>query len=810
MFASYVTSALRALKRDKFHAALNISGLAVSLAAALLIALYIQHELSYENFFTQPDRVYRVEITYQNKGQPAIRFTGSPVPVKEVLNDEFPSLLTATSIITPEMVVTAGETRLRVPVTFTDKNFFNVLDFPVIAGDADAALTNPGNAVLTETMALRFFGTKDAVGKTLRLGPNADFRVAAIMADLPGNTSFRRMGVLVSEQSPISLTQRPEVRSWGRAMVETFIRLKDGVRPEDVSQQLQGIIDRHVHDAIKALTTVSLSLRALPDIHLTAGESGLISDQNQTALYALGATGVFLVLIACFNYINLTTARALLRVKEVGMRKILGGTTRQLVTQFFGETIVTTLIAFILALGLAALTLPVFASLVNRELTFALLATSNNLIWMVALFLVVGLTAGTYPALYLASSEPMSLFQNRKSSTGGHSLLRSAMVGTQFSLTVGLIIAATVVYGQVNYLRNFDLGFNKEGLLMISHMPTGDEAGRGEAYLAALMQSPYITATSAGDDGLRPDYEGNTVLRRAGNEDNPLLALQYLQVGYGYFDLLGLKPLAGRLFSHDFNDALDFTQPDMPSQSSVIISESSVAYFGFASPKDALGQFLKGPFNNRPIDYKIVGVVPDFHFRLAHAPRKPAVFFLIPKDLATGMARVAPGGDKAALDYARDTWNRMFPQQPFSYEFLDDVIDRANADDARHSELFTFFTGLAIVVACLGLFGLASFVAARRTQEIAIRKVLGASTANVTRLLLWDFAKPVLAANIVAWPIAWLVMRQWLNGFPYRVDLSPAFFIGASAVALAIALLTVMSRTLKAAGTRPAAALKYE
>ena len=809
MFASYVTSALRALKRDRFHAALNISGLAVSLAAALLIALYIQHELSYDDFFTKPDRVYRVEVTYQNKGQPVIHFNGSASPAKEALEAEFPDQLIATSLFREGDIVSAGDKHVREGIWFADSELFNVLDLPVIAGDADAALTEPGNVVISKSMALELFGTTDAIGKTLRLASDLDLRVSAIIADMPTNSHLPEIKILASKELPLSPTQHPWGKSWGNSLGPAYIRLKDGVRVEDVASRLRGMVDRRVPDDVKDFTTVSLSLRPLRDIHLFAGEGNYVSDSNATAVYALGGTAAFLILIACFNYINLMTARALLRIKEVGMRKILGGTTPQLIGQFMGETLATTLLAFALAIGLAALFLPVFATLVGRDLSFAALLSPGFLAFSIGLLVFVSLAAGVYPSLVLASSKPVKLFHSQQNSAGGRNLLRSLMVGVQFSLTVGLIIAAAVVFSQVTYLKNIDLGFQKEDILVVNFTPVMDEWQRGQTYRERLEQSPYIVNVSGANSPPRAGYESNSLLSKPGDPTHQNLAVQMANVGDAFFDVMGIQPIAGRVFSPEFSDTTGPAAKGEVHPGTLIISKSAVRYLGFKSPEDAVGSIVSGLLFG-PADHKIIGVVPDIHFRLARAPQKPMAYYSAPAMFFSTLARVAPGGSQAALDYARKTWQEMFPEQPFSYSFLEDGIVRANADDDRQSKLFAFFTGLAIVVACLGLFGLASFVAARRTQEIAVRKVLGASTANVARLLLWDFAKPVLLANIVAWPIAWLLMRQWLDGFAYRVDLSPVFFVGASAMGLGIALLTVMSRTLKAAGTRPAAALKYE
>ncbi len=812
MFGSYATSALRSLQRDKFHAALNIVGLAVSLAAALLIALYIRHELSYDNFFTAPERVYRIESHYQNSGQPPIDLVASPGPTKDALEADFPNQMTVTSIYTDEQAVSTGDKLFNASVFFVDENLFDVLDFPVLKGDAAAALAKPGTVLLSQKMARRIFGTDDAIGRSVRIGKSDEFRVAAILKNVPDNSHLSgAMGIVLSVKAPISIANQPWNKRWTNANSYTYVRLAPKARAADIAPRLNAVVDRRMPDDQKSFIDLTLSMRALEDIHLQAGDDGFPSDSNAIAVYALGGTAAFLILIACFNYINLATARALLRTKEVGMRKILGGSTRQLIFQFMSETLATTVFAFVLAIGLTAVALPVFANLMNRQLGLGALMSPGFLGFAVGLLIFVSMAAGIYPALVLASSKPVDLFQNQKSSTGGRNVFRSVMVGVQFSLTVGLIIAASVVFTQVNYLKNIDLGFRKQGLLVISGVPAREEAKRGKTFRDTLSRSPYFTVVAGSNSRPQENYENNDILSRAGSSGYQDLAVQAVQVDPTFFDVFGIAPVAGRVFSDDFSDArVDATDDDPVSRGSIVITESAVPYFGFTSPEDAVGKHLERHIKGYQGDFTIVGVVPDIHYRLARAPKKPMVYTDVPANFYVAIARVAPGGNKAALAYARQTWKTLFPDRPFDYAFLDDLIAKIGAGDNRQSELFTFFTGLAIVVACLGLFGLASFVAARRTQEIAIRKVMGASTTRITGMLLWDFAKPVLLANVVAWPIAWLLMRQWLDGFPYRVDLTPAYFIGASALALAIALLTVMIRTFRTARIRPAAALKYE
>jgi len=812
MFGNYLTSALRALKRDRLHAVLNIGGLSVALAATLLIVLYIQHELSYENFFTQPEKVYRAEITYLPPGQPPIAVTLSPFLLMDALNADYPEQLTATQFREQPMVVTIGDTHVREAVAVAEDNLFDVLDFPVAYGDAARALKEPGRVILSVSKAEQLFGSANAIGRKMRIG-DSDFEVAAIIRDLPANTDFE-FDILVSSEARGFEVPEWRAESWNNVGVQTFLRMKGSVDAQAIAAQMPAFAARHIPPDQGAPALFRFPIRALTDIHLTAGNGFFPNDRNRIALGALSGTAVLLILIAGFNYVNLATARAMLRRSEVGLRKILGGSTRQLVTQFMGETVVTTVIAFLLAIGLAALFLPAFATVLNRDLSLSAALTPGYLAFGIGLFLFISFAAGAYPAIYLAASQPSALFQKQKAATGGHSLLRSLMVGAQFSLAVGLIVVAAVVFAQVNYLKTLDLGFDKAGVLVVSTYGSAAEDKRIETFRDELARSTFFSGASASNGTPDPNYEFNTSLTPTpDNIEESRKNAQVLYTDEHFFQVYGIEPIAGRGFSAD-NGSDIMPQPGDPGQkrrSSIVLSEAAVPYYGYKSPADAVGQTIYATFSPTSLgEFEIIGVVPDIQMRLGRQTTKPMVYFYFPPALSQISARVAGGNLQAAVREADQLWTRLFPGEPFDYTFIEDVARNANAADDRQSKLFISFTGLAIVIACLGLFGLASFIAARRTREIAIRKVLGASTTRITRLLLWDFAKPVLAANLVAWPIVWLLMRHWLDGFAYRIDLSPAFFIGGSLVALAIALLTVMARTLRAARTRPATALKYE
>jgi putative ABC transport system permease protein len=800
--------------KDRFHAALNIMGLAVSLAAALLIALYVQHELSYDDFFTDPGRVYRIEASYHPPGQPPVVTTLSPYQIADALNADYPGQLTATQFFwTSGNVIEAdGHYSGEASLILAASNLFDVLDFPVARGDVAAALRQPNTIILTRSMAEKLFGPRDAIGKSLRVNGRFDFTVGAILKDLPDTTHFSHaqfeFGLIASYNSSFFRAISINTDSWSSANFSTFVRLGKTLTEKQFVGALPAFASRHISADDPRIGNMTFRARPLTDIHLKAGDNATPSNQNYVIMAALAATGLLLVFIACFNYVNLALARALLRVPEIGLRKVLGGTTRQLALQFMGEAVLTTVPAFAFAIGIAVLFLPIFSNAVGQSLNPEVLLSSRFILFMAGLLVFTTVTAGAYPAFFLATSRPMAAIQKMKSGMAGPSALRATMISAQFGVTVGLIFTTMVVFSQVHYLQNLELGFNKQGLLWIR--PSATAPHGAQAFREALAQSPYFSGVTQSNDAPEAAYRYTTTLSRAGDARHQDRTVLTVYTEANFLDVYGIRLLAGRDFSPD--RGVDMLRPRTAKQSvrraSIILSQSAVSYFGFASAREAIGQDLQS--SDHQYSYTIIGIVPDVQFRLGRKPMMPTAYLFAPSQVFDISARIKGNDIPEAIAAARKIWSEIFPADLFDYQFIQDRISAANADEARQSRLFAFFTGLAIFVACLGLFGLASFVAARRTREIAIRKVLGASTAEITRLLLWDFAKPVLLANLVAWPIVWLLMRRWLDGFPYRIALSPAFFLGASALALGVALLTVFTRTWRAARIRPATALKYE
>jgi putative ABC transport system permease protein len=811
VFGSYITAAIRALQRDPWHAAVNVLGLAVALAAGLLIALYVRHELSYESFVSDPGRVYRVEADIVAQGQAISHSTWSPYFVADGLNSDLSEQLTTTGLSRRDAVAVEtdrGVTRRSIHVS--DKQLFDVLDLPVAAGDGAAAMSEPGALLVSRRAAAELFGTdaaEEVLGRPLRAN-GADMHVAAILEDPPANTD-RPVDVLVSIETPAF--GGPAATGLG-SNYEIFVRLKGATTEEAVVLQLPGVMARHKPSTVPV--EVELSLRPLRELHFVGGTSATISTQNAVAMAALAATAAFLIFIACFSYINLATARSLLRLKEVGLRKIMGGRSSQLAVQFLFESALVTLIAFVLALAAAVAILPVFSTLVGRSFSLLDLAQPSYVASAAGLLAFVALAAGAYPALALAARKPADLVRAKRSDGG--KLLRTGIVSLQFGLTSALMIAATIAFAQLAYMRNLDLGFDRSNLLAIGMAPDQSAGSRDQLLRDRLAASPAFEGVTWSNAVPGTPWGDLWPLARRDDPPGTFQTVLDLSVGPGFFDVYRMPAIAGRVFSDDLDvDRMPWdVSAGQIGRANVVLTESAIPMLGYGAPENAIGKELRSTLGSGLVfDLTVVGVVPDMHFHLGRLERRPMVFlpwFSAGELAGWTTARIRPGSEAAAVAEAQAIWSELFPGETFTYQFVEALIAQSNADDDRQSRLFAFFAGLALFVACLGLFALASFVAARRAFEVAVRKVLGASTLGVTRMLMWDFAKPILLANIIAWPLAYAMVSPWLERFPYRIELSPAYFIGVSALSLAVAMLTVLVRTWKTARTRPALVLRTE
>jgi putative ABC transport system permease protein len=824
MFGNYLSAALGNLIRNKLHAAINLFGLALGLATAILIGLYVRDEVTFERFLPNYEQTYRFEsVDTGVDGQRQI-FASTPHALAANLPEAFPEIDQTARMMAGSYGMRHGDIEAVEATYSVDPNFFQVLGYKLIQGDPAKALATPDSIALSRAMALKYFGTTDCLGMTLELDRKDVVRVGAVFEDLPSNTSLYGIKFLLSSLVPVSglaVADKSPPLPAGQYSTDTriYIRLKPGASVEAVNARLPGFMDKLYPEDPPGPPPRSAFLAPIASIHLHGRELGdFRAGSDLATVYAISATGLLVLLVAGINFVNLVTARATRRALEVGVRKAAGATRRQLITQFMGESIAYAFAALLMGMALVELALPSFNGFLDRTIVFGYWRDPTLLFGLPALALAIGLLAGFYPALVLSSFRPAAVLKGAISAQGSGTL-RQVLVVLQYAISIALLIATAVIYRQTNFATESSLHFDKDMIVAVSlgGVP-GEAVPDGHyAYDQATVERmrdrfaaiPGVKA--AADSWVVPDANGTAITgwHPANNPGGqPINAGRVVQ-GFGFFELYGIQPIAGRSFSRDHGEDAAAETPEV--EGTAVINESAVRSFGFASPQAALGQEVGMDIDdNRIQQRRIVGVVPDFPLATIRTRIPPTVFMIEPDWSA--FLNVKLSGDKvpetlAAIDRI---WKEMVPNRPIQRQFIDDRIEHLYRDITRQGEVFAGFALVAVLIACLGLFGLAAFTAERRTKEIGIRKAMGASTQDILKLLVWEFAKPVLIANAIAWPLAYLVMSRWLEGFAYRIALDPLLFVGAGLIALAIASATTLYHALQVARSRPVMALRYE
>ncbi|MEP0547438.1 MAG: ABC transporter permease [Rhodothermales bacterium] len=790
MLTNYLRIALRNLRRQPGYAALNIVGLAVGLACCLFLLLFVREELSYDRFHPSAESVYRVNVEVP---QLDATIAISPNIVAPLLRREFPEVLAATRIEAHGGVVRAGE---RIfddnHFYFADSTFFDVFDgFTLLAGNAATALNRPNTAVLTASTAEKFFGDASPLGQTIVRNNDQAFEVTGVMEDVPATSHFS-FDFLASFASRENWAKNEQ---WGSANFFTFLRLPDAEAAAPLQTKIDALTERLRAENEENVRI--LALQPLTDIHLRTDIAyDLDATGDRTAVYGFATVALLILLIACINYMNLATARAGQRAKEVGLRKSLGAYRGQLVGQFYSESALLTLGGVLLALGIVGLGLPAFNALSGKALGFAALGEPGVVALIAGTFLVVSLVAGSYPAFYLSAFHPARVLRSRAIAGGGATWLRKGLVVLQFGISAFLIAGTLVVLSQLRFMGDQALGFDKEHLVVL---PLNDQIllEKYPAMEVALRQHPGIVAT-AGINQIPGQLGWTSGFHAEGLAEEDEFLIKGLPAQATVVDGLGLQLVAGRGFPAD---------PPEPDSANYlhILNETTVARLGW-TPEEAVGRRVA-------VDSRwgeVLGVVEDFHFRSLHETIEPLSIWYDPGNVFNLAIRLAPGETRAGLDHVETVWGQFAAHRPFSYRFLDDVYDRLYRNERRTGQIVSVFAFLAVFVACLGLFGLASFTAERRTREVGVRKVLGASVANLVLLLARDFVLLVGVAFVIAVPLAWLGMDAWLDGFAYRIGLGPGPFLIAGALLFAIALVTVSTQAFRAATADPVKALRTE
>jgi len=794
MLRNYFKIAFRNLWRHRVFSLINILGLTVGMTACFLIFLYVHFEMSYDSIHSKADRTYRIICDIKTPTE-TIKAGGPSWAVgPHLTTGDFPQIEASVRTTDDELLVRKGNVKYQeMNSLYADSSFFQVFDFKLLKGNPRTVLNEPLNIVFSESAAKKYFGNSDPVGQTVLLtGDGFTAKVTGIMQDLPENSTIKA-DMLVS-MNTITRKLNPTLNDqWGNYGNTTYVLLRPGASPDALTKQLPAFLEKMNGTEMKQLNMYpTLMLEKLRDVYLrsTRGDS---KTGNITNVYIFSIVAIFILLIACFNFINLTTARSAERAKEVGIRKVVGAGKRQLTVQFIGESIMICLIAFLITLGMTAILLPSFNLLAGKTISTGIF---QNPAFIGILFIAsigIGLLAGIYPALVLSSFKPVAVLKGRFATGVKGILLRKSLVIAQFTISIALIISTIIVYNQMNFMRDQDLGFSKDQMMVINS--NGDPAK--ETFMHAVKEIPNVSGVTMSSSVPGGGNMGAYSKIQNVKGEMQIANLDLYFVDFDYLKQFDIKMAAGRMFSRDF--MTDTTQ-------AMVLNEAAVKMFGYHSPKDAVGR----DFSQWGRTGKIIGVMKDFHFKSLQQEIKPLSMRIEPTGCNLIAIKVSPNRLPATISAIENKWNTLIPARPFSYYFLDEYFDRQYRAEQRFGKLFLNFAILAIIISCLGLLGLASYSTMQRTREIGIRKVLGATVPNIVNLLSRDFLKLVIVAIIIASPIAWFAMHKWLQDFAYRIPIAWWVFLVAALLAACIALFTVSFQAIKAAVSNPVKSLRSE
>ncbi|MCP4632784.1 MAG: FtsX-like permease family protein [candidate division Zixibacteria bacterium] len=805
MILNYLKIALRNLLRHKVYSLINIVGLAIGIAACVLILLFIQRELSFDNMHSDAERIYRVLTIDKALGTNNQRVGITMPALGKALPGAFPEVEDALRL------GNGGKTLFHYgddkaiyakQVRYSDPNFFEFFDFELIQGDPSSALNEPFSIILTESLAQKIFGDEEAFGKTVRTDNGKDLKITGILRDLPENThlEFDALGpistqeALAKERQPEGSTQPIWLEQWQMIAMPTYVRFLEGVLPEGFDEKFTQLTrDNGVGE------NFDITLQPILDVHLESTDVifDIVANKGDISnVYIFMAVAFLILLIATVNYMNLSTARSTERAREVGLRKVVGSGRTQLIAQFLGESLVITLIALFLAEPIALLVLPWINDLGGMTLSLNIAENSALLSSFVILFFFVGILAGLYPAFVLSGFKPISVLRGSFKSGKRGTTMRKALVVFQFSLSIALICLTFIIQSQMSYIQNKNIGYDRHQV-MLFEMNSRAMGEKIDLYRDALLEhSTFASAATAGNVPGRTF--GRTRVRPEGEPEENIWIWSRLSISPEFIPTLDMDIVEGRNFSREMTT---------DTSGVVLINETAVKKLGWEEPLSKKLYFG----DQDSVGVQIVGIVGDFHFIELHQNIEPVVIF--PLGSFTGnilAARIQQGRIPEAVEYAEQKWNEIYPNSPFSFIFMDDEFDGLYRRDKNMGKIINIFSGLNIFIACLGLFGLASHSTTQRLKEIGVRKVLGASTGRIIRTLVLDFVRWVVLSNIIAWPVAWYAASYWLQGFAYKIEMNAIPFILAGIITILIAVLTVLNQSWYAATRNPVESLRYE
>jgi putative ABC transport system permease protein len=808
MFQNTFNTTLRNLAKHKGYSFLNIAGLSVGLAMFILILLFVGYEFRYEKHHRNADRIYRL-IIEQNLGDRIFMASSSPVPLAEALKRELPEVEEFARFFSWGRALVARDERRfnEEGFTFADPGALTMFTYPMLKGNAANALTASYSAVITSSIAKKYFGDEDPIGQTLSVDWNGEFdvTVTGVIGDHPPTTDFAPQ-ILVSMATMAPLISGSNFgdgffNNWVSQMLRAYILLPERHDVREMEAKIMSVFRPHMTEGDRRV----VKLERLADAHLHPLASGGTGDIRTLRIFL--ACGILVLLTACINFMNLATARSARRAKEVGLRKVVGAARGQLIRQFIVESLLYSSFSLVLGLGIAILGIPLLNRLTGQLVSVSDLGRDGVVPILLGVTILTGLVSGSYPALYLSGLKPVRVLKGTLKNRGSKgSLFRKLLVVAQFTISVILIISAMIFGRQLRYIHDKPLGFDKDQVLVL-RTNSGPVVGDLAPLRTALLQDPRILGVT-GSEQLPSSIGMYNNITWEGAAPGEKIEIMFNRIDYDFLETYGIGLVAGRNFSPEFPGDLQ-TGENPQSPRGVLLNEEAVRRMGWSDP---VGKRVIHVFGDDRAYWTVVGVVKNFHFTSLRNAIRPMNFFLSTR--INRYVSVKLGGQDlpGTLGFVEATWKRLYPELPFDFYFLDSVFDRLYRSEVRQRQLFGALSGLAVFIACLGLFGLAAYAAEQRTKEIGIRKVLGASTPGIVRLLSGEFTRLVLAANLLAWPVAYLAMNRWLGGFAYRIEIASqlGWFLLAGVLSVVVAWLTVGFQAVKAAMADPVRSLRYE
>lgn len=809
MFRNYLKIALRNLLKHKLISSINLFGLTVGITCCLLITVYILNELSYDRYNANSKNVYRVTRSfYDNNGALSFNFATVSPPFGYYFPTDFPEIKKMTRLLYNDPTPTKYKDKIFTEknTAFADENLFDVFTIDVVKGNPKTALYDPYSVMLTEQEAKKYFGDEDPMEKVIRFNNQYDFKVTGVYRALPAHSHMHpeMLFSFNTLRDSAIYGERNLERNWGNNSFYTYLLMPDNFSPNKMLAQFPDFIDRRMagqeYVGKKASKFTALGLQKLTDIHLYSHTDTEVEPNGDiTRVYIFSAIALFILLIACINYMNLSTARSALRAKEIGIRKVSGAQRRELITQFLGESVLICWTAIILAGALTYFTIPALNKLSGQELSFQALLQWKVLVPLVLAPFVIGIVSGLYPALFMSSFQPVKTLKGLFKVGGSSISFRKVLVVIQFSISIILIITTAIVFQQLHYIQKKSLGFDKDQVMVMGY--TTEVGNQYESFRNELLQNSgfkSMTRSSRIPTGRLLDNMGANTY--AGDSARPVSTdIKFVTSDQDFTSTFGIPMIAGRYFSRDYGtDTAGF-----------VINESSVKAIGWKNAQDAIGKDFKYGGQKG----HIIGVINDFHFESMHQAIAPMIMIMLPPRRAffnNLSIKISSRDVSSALSYFNATWKKYFPETPVDYTFLDENFDKLYQSEQKQATIFTIFACVAIFIACLGLFGLSAFAISQRIKEIGIRKVLGANVQGIVGLLSRDFLILVAIAALMAFPVAWYTMNNWLKDFAYRINIQWWVFILAGVVAAFIAFVTVSFQAIKAAVANPVKSLRTE